>query len=184
MKRCVLFALLLPILLCTSCGDKDLILTVDLLSYVDPAYISTEYGPISPGTPTTVIDLIEVEANLLSGVDDATELKSATLKVGADFVNETGSATGSLKIFIASADTPEPFSTTPVADVEVTLQPSHTTTISEEIPITPELLDVLTSDEAWFAVRLSYNTEGSPGDLQGVVTLTELTAVLVTKTDL
>jgi hypothetical protein len=170
--------------MCVQCGEKDLILTVDLLSYVGPEYISTEYGPVPPGTPATVFELIQVEADLLQGVDGATQVKSATLQVGADFVNESGSAAGSLAVFIASANDPEPFSTTPVADIPVTLQPGHTTTVSEVIPSTPELLEVLTTDEAWFAVRLTYNTEGSAEDLRGVVTLTELTAVLVTKTDL
>ena len=184
MKRCVCLALLLPILAGSGCGNKDLILSIDLLSYVDPAFVTTTYGPVAAGIPTVEVDLLAVEANLLEGIGEATELKSATLRVGAVFVNAAGSASGSLKILIASADTPNPFNTTPVADLPVLLQPAHTTTISEEIPVAPEHLQVLTSDAAWFAVRITSSTEGSPGDLMGVVTLTELTAVLVTETDL
>lgn len=184
MKRCILFTLVLLLLLMAGCGDKDLILTVDLLSYVDSALLSTDYGPIPSGTPTAVAELVQVEANLLQGIGDATQVKSATLKIGADFANETGSATGSLQVYIASMDTEDPYAGDPVADIPITLQPNHTTSVSQEIPSSPELLDVLTSDEAWFAVRVTYNTQGSPDDLQGAVTLTDLTAVLVTKSDL
>lgn len=184
MKRVFVFALVLPVLLVAGCGNKDLILTIDLLSYVDQSDLSTDYGPIPAGMPTTSAELLEVEANLLQGLGDATEVKSATLNVGAEFANVTGSATGSFQIFVAELDTPEPFSTAPVADFPVTLQPSHTTTIDEEIAVTPEQLDGLTSEETWFAVRVIYNTEGSADELEGTVTLTRLTAILVTKSDL
>jgi len=184
MKRVVISLLMFAALLCIHCGDKGLVMTVDLLSYIDPEYITTTYGPIPPGVPTTVADLIDVQANLLEGVDEATTLKSATLKIGAKFDNQTGSATGSLRLYIADVDEPDPFAGAPVADIPVALQPAQTTTIAEEIPTTPELLAVLTTDEARFALRITYNTQGSANDLLGAVTLTELTAVLVTETDL
>ena len=184
MKRLFLLALLLPLLLIAGCGNKDLILTIDLLSYVDQSDLSTDYGPIAPGTPTTTAELLEVEANLLQGIGDATTVKSAKLSVGADFVNTTGSATGSFQVFISELDSGDPFARDPVADFPVTLQPSHTTTIDEEIAVTAEQLDALLNDEAWFAVRVTYNTQGSADDLEGTVTLTKLIAILVTESDL
>lgn len=184
MKRLVLLALLLPLLLIAGCGNKDLILTIDLLSYVDQAYLSTDYGPIPPGTPTTSVDLLETEANLLQGIGDATKVKSARLNVGAEFANTTGSATGSFQIFVSELDAQNPFAGDPVADFPLTLQPSHTTTIDEEIAVTAEQLDALLNDEAWFAVRVTYNTQGSAENLEGTVTLSKLTAILVTESDL
>ena len=75
-------------------------------------------------------------------------------------------------------------SLTPVVDVDVSLRPNHTTTISEEIPSTPELLEVLTSDLACWAVRVTCSTQGSTNVLWGKVPLTEVTAILVTEADL
>ncbi|MFC1475843.1 hypothetical protein ACFLQW_02435 [Candidatus Zixiibacteriota bacterium] len=184
MKRCIRSALLLPLALLIQCGERDLTLSIDLLSYVEPEFRSTVYGPVLPGMPTTVIGLIQAQINLLQGVDDATQVKSTALRVGADFVNESGSATGSLAVFVAPVDLFEPLSFTPVADIHLTLQPGHTTTVAELIPSTPELMEVLTSDMAWFAVRITCNTEGSTNVLWGTVTLTELTAILVTEADL
>jgi len=183
-KRPFLLSLLLPLLLLTGCGNKDLILTIDLLSYVDQSDLSIAYGPVPPGTPTTTADLLQVEANLLQGVGDATQVKSAKLTVGADFVNTTGSASGTLQIFVASLNDSDPFVGVPVAEFPVNLQPAQTTTIDEEITVSPIQLDALTSEEAFFAVRIIYNTQGSAEALQGTVTLTKLTAVLVTESDL
>jgi len=183
-KRIVYLIGLLALMILAGCGNKDLILTIDLLSYVDQADLSIDYGPVPAGIPTTSVELLQTEANLLQGIGDATEVKSATLTVGADFANNTGSATGNLQIFVASIDDENPYTGQPVADFPVTLQPSHTTVIDEEIAVSPEQLDALTSEEAWFAIRIAYNTQGSNESLQGTVTLTKLTAVLVTESDL
>lgn len=87
-------------------------------------------------------------------------------------------------VYVAPIDLLDPFKFTPVTDVHVSLKPDKITTISEEIPTTPEVLDILTQDLAWFGVKITANTQGSPGILWGKVTLTELTAILVTEADL
>lgn len=184
MRRFILVGLLLPILMFTDCGDKPLILEIDLLSYIDPEFQSVEYGPIATGTPTTNLDIIDEEINLLEGIDDITQVESAKVKVAAAFDNATGTATWRLRVYVVPTEISDPFAETPIVDISGSLQAGQTTNVSDEVSTTPDLIEVLTQDEARYAVRITFNTVGSPEAVRGTVTLTQLLAIITTKQDL
>src|SRR6266850_3514639 len=80
-RRWILPVLVLPALL-GGCGDRNLILTVDILSFLDPAARSTSYGPIPAGIPATSVDVVNDSLNLLQGLHDVTKVVSASLRIG------------------------------------------------------------------------------------------------------
>ncbi len=183
MRRLSILVALLPLFLILHCGDKALILTVDLLSFVDPQLIVNPYGPFPSGMPQATTNLITEEINLLDGLDDATEVESAKIIIEAEFVNATGAATARFQAFVNPAGTVDPFAGEPVASIPVTVEPGKITTVNEEIPSSPELLGLLTSAKAQYALRITFNTSGSATDVEGVATLTKLLAVITTKKD-
>jgi hypothetical protein len=183
-RTAALLPLLAALIALPGCGDRSLVLTVNLLSFLDPADRTEAYGPIPPDVAVTNLDVASQEVNLLEGLGDAVDVESASLRLGVRFENQTGNATGSLKVYIAPGDSADPYSVPPLADVPVTLLPNDTTHIATEIASSPELADALTQSRAKIAVRISYDTTGSPAPLQGIETMEELSAVVVTKRSL
>jgi hypothetical protein len=179
-----LLTLLAALAALPGCGNRSLVLTVNLLSFLDPAQRTQDYGPVPPDVPRTDVDVASQEVNLVQGVGDAVNVESASLKLGVRFENQTGSASGSLRVYIAPADSADPYSVPPVADVPVTLMPNDTTHIDTEIDSSPELAAALTQSRAKIAVRISFDTTGSLAPLQGTETTEELVAIVITKRSL
>jgi hypothetical protein len=184
-RRIIALLVLLSLALASGgCGDRSLVLTVNLLSFLDPAQRTQAYGPLPPNIAVQNVDVASQEVNLLEGLGDAVDVESASLRLGVRFANETGSATGSLRVYIAPADSADPYSVPPIADVPVTLTPGDTTHVATEVASSPALAAALTQSRAKVAVRLSVDTTGSPAVLQGVETIEELVAIVVTKRSL
>jgi len=180
-RRLMPIALLLALPLCAGCGNRSLILTVDILSFMDSSSRTLAYGPIPLGFPVDTVDVFSDSLNLLQGVGDVTQVASASLKIGAQFDNATGAADARFLVYISSADSTDPFTTTPVADIPVQLFPGQITTVNTEIASSPALADALTHDKAKVGVQLIFSGTSFP--IQGVETLTQLTAIVVTKKD-
>jgi hypothetical protein len=171
--------LMLP-LLAAGCGDRSLILTVDVLSFLDPADVTRDYGPIPAGLPSTSVDVASEEVALLPGVEDVTEVASASLQIGASFDNATGSADAQIQVFITSADSADVFSTVPIADVPVTVTPGAVTNVSTEVA-SDALARALVQDRVKIGLRISFDTTGSLAPVQGTETITRLLATVITK---
>ena len=71
-------------ILLAGCGDRNLVLRVDVLSFIDPGSRQQSFGPISPGGSTGEIALVDnQEINLLAGLGDATGLEAVTFTCDA-----------------------------------------------------------------------------------------------------
>jgi hypothetical protein len=183
MQRRAAWLLLLPLML-SGCGDRSLILTVDVLSFLSPSDVSQSYS-VPGGFPADTVDVASETVNLLPGIEDVTEVASATLKIGASFDNQTGSASGFLLIYIASADSTDPFTTTPIASLPVTLTPGNVTNVSTEVT-SIELAQAMVHESARVGIRITFDTTSTP-PLQfvaGTETITQLLAIVITKKDL
>ena len=180
MRRGILIALFLPLL--AGCGNRNLILTVDILSFMDPSTRVVDYGPIPSGFPNDTIEVFSDSLNLLQGVGDVTRVASASLDMAASFDNQTGAGTGEFLIYFAAADSTTPFTTTPIADVPFQLLAGQITNVSTHVDASPALADVLTHDRAKVGVRVIFNGTSFP--IQGRETLTQLLATVILKKDL
>ena len=179
MRRWIACLLLLP-LLAAGCGDRSLILTVDVLSFLDPADVTGPYGPIPPGLPATSVDVASEEVSLLPGIGDVTEVSSATLAIGASFDNTTGSASAHLLVFITSADSADVFSTAPIADVPVSVTPGNVTNVSTEVS-SASLAEAMVQAKVKIGVRITFDTTSSLTPVQGTESITLLRATVITK---
>src|SRR5215217_1797557 len=155
MRRWMIALLMLP-LVAAGCGDRSLILTVDILSFLDPADVSQPYGPIPGGLPLTTVDVDSREVSLLPGVQDVTEVASAKLNIGASFDNTTGSAAARLLVYITSADSVDVFSSAPLAAA-------------------------LVQDKVKIGLRIAFDTSASATPVTGTETITLLRATVITK---
>ena len=180
MRRLIPFLLALPLLV--GCGNRNLILTVDILSFVDPSMRSEAYGPIPSGFPNDTIEVFSDSLNLLQGVGDVTRVASASLDVAASFDNTSGAATGDFLIYFAAADSADPFTTAPIADIPFQLLAGQITNVSTHVDASPALAEVLTHDRAKVGLRVIFNGTAFP--IQGTETLTKLTATVILKKDL
>ncbi|HZI89005.1 MAG TPA: hypothetical protein VFD83_00975 [Candidatus Polarisedimenticolia bacterium] len=180
MRRSILFAALLVPLL-AGCGNRNLVLTVDILSFMDPASKVVNYSIPAP-IPSDTVEVFADSLNLLQGVGDVTNAVAASLDLAASFDNTSGAATGDLLIYIASANASDPFTTTPFADVPFTLLPGQITNVSTHVEASPALAEALTHDRAMVGVRVVFNGTSFP--IQGTETLTQLQATVILKKDL
>jgi hypothetical protein len=165
----------------SGCGDRSLILTVNILSFLDPAETSVDYAAPG-GLPSITIDVADESVNLLPGLDDATDVLTATVDIAASFDNQTGSATGSLLFYAVPNDSVSPFTAPPIASIPVSLSPATVTNVSATVE-SAELAAVLVSENARIGIRLTFDTSATPPlqTVQGTETLTQLLATVVTK---
>lgn len=180
MRRVIAFFAFWPLLV-SGCGDRSLIITVDVRSFLDPAEVSSAYGPIPGGIPSVTLDLASEEANLLPGVQDVTEVSSAKLEIGATFDNQTGSANAHFLVYVTSGDSVDAFSAPPIADIPVTLTPGNVTNVATEVS-SPELAQALVQEKAKIGLRARFDTTPSGATpVQGNETITLLRATVITK---
>jgi hypothetical protein len=180
MRRWMTVGLIAMLSLLAGCGDRSLILTVDVLSFLDPADVSQSYGPIPGGLSSVTVDVASEQVSLLPGVEDVTEIASASLQIGASFDNATGSASVHLLIHITSADSADVFSSAPIADVPLSLTPGAITNVSTEIS-SNALAQALVQDKVKIGLRVSFDTSSSAVPVQGTETITKLLATVITK---
>jgi hypothetical protein len=183
MRRAAALLLLIPVLI-AGCGDRSLILTVDVLSFLDPGDVSQGYS-VPGGMPAASMEVASESVNLLPGVEDVTEIASATLNLAASFDNQTGDASGTLDIYITSADSTDPYSAPPIASVPIPLTPNSVTNVNTEVT-SAALAAALVQEAAQVAVRITFDSTSTP-PLQFVVgtqTLTEIRATIITKKNL
>jgi hypothetical protein len=179
-RRLIPIALLLPLL--AGCGNRNVILSVDILSFMDPSTRIVNYGPIPSGFPNDTVEVFSDSLSLLQGVGDLTRVASASLDMAASFDNTSGSGNGDILVYFAAADSTTPFTTTPIADVPFQLLAGQITNVSTHVDASPALAAVLTHDRAKVGLRLIFNGTSFP--IQGTETLTKLLATVVLKKDL
>lgn len=165
--------------LAAGCGDKSLILRIDLLSFLSPSEKTAHYGPI-PGGLSDSVTVTSRAISLLPGIKDITSVSDVTIDAAGTFANTTGSGTGTVKIFV-SAEGTDPFTTdtTPIV-LPVTLAPATTDTVSVTVGGDAQLAALFLGDKAQLGIRVTLNSAVGPA-LEGDFTLITLRAIVTAK---
>jgi hypothetical protein len=172
-----LFALMLA-----GCGNKNLILRIDLLSFLSPAETQAHYGPI-PGGISDSLTITSRSIDLLPGVSDITSVTSVSVDAAGVFVNATGSGTGQVKIFV-SANGTDPFTNDPTPIViPVTLAAARTDTVSVTIAGDDQLAKLFLSKKAALGIRVRLDSALGP-PLEGDFRLITLRAIVTARQDI
>jgi len=163
-------------LVVAGCGAKDLILRIDILSFLSASETQAHYGPIPGGLADSIV-VASRSLSLLPGVKDITTVKSVALDAAGVFANTTGSGTGYVKIFL-SAEGTDPFTTdtTPII-LPVTLAPATNDTVRVSIAGDQQLAALFLADKAQLGIRVSLAAAVGPA-VEGDFTLTELRAIV------
>jgi hypothetical protein len=165
-----------------GCGNHNLVLQVDVLSYLDPTLTALSFGPVPPapgGIATGEIPLVDDEAiNLIDGLNSVTEVHSVSIVLSAIVRDSTGSGSDTLRLYASDEDT-HPRATPPVLEQVVTLVPGRTDTLEVLAPADPRVADLFVQRRMRLSVTTSLRGPESGDPLNGRVVLRTLDAIVI-----
>lgn len=171
-------ALAIAVALLCGCGDRRLILHVDVLSYLSPSERDFPVAAL-PGFDTTVAVVDDQPISMLEGLSDVAGIESVTLEMGAIGTDSIGSGTVTVRVYLAAEGT-DPVTTTPVLDQTLTLAPGQADTLSATVDGDQRIRDLFGNRQMRATVTAGTHVT-SPGPLAGHVTLTRLDAIVICK---
>lgn len=164
-----------------GCGARNLVLRVDILSFLSADERTAHYGPVPPG----IVDSVDVVSgrrlNLLPGLEDVTDVTDVELQVAAVVNNLTGSGTGRIAVYLSAAGT-DPFAadSTPIIGT-FAVNGAMSDTIETIVVGDDELAALFTAKEAQLGIRVTLDSGAGLQPLEGDVVLTRLHAIVTAR---
>lgn len=160
-----------------GCGDRRLILNVDVLSYLAPADRTAEVATL-PGLDTTVTVVNDQQVSLFQGLSDIAGAESVNLALGAIAADSVGSGTVTLRLYLADATT-DPLTTPPVIDQSLTLAPGRTDTLNVSLDGDARVKALFSKQVMRATITAGLHPTDPLSPLAGRITLTRLDAVVI-----
>jgi hypothetical protein len=169
-------------LLIAGCGDRNLVLSVDVLSFLSPDQTQTSFGPV-PGVPggaaTGELPLVDDEQiQLFEGLGDASQVTTVTVSAKVQCADSTGSGTDTLRVYLSSANDP-PRSQPPILETVLAMVPGRTDTVDAVIEGSQQLADLFTRQVVRLSITNSLRGPDVGETLNARIRLIELRAVVV-----
>lgn len=169
-------------LLLASCGNRNLVLDVDVLSYLDPSETQFDYGPV-PAVPGGLYIgeqalVRDQSVNLVDNVSNVARVTSVSLELAVQWADSTGSGTDTLRIYMSDVNT-DPLLTSPVFTQAVTLAPGVTDTASAVIAGNARVLDLFAQRKMRLAITTAYRGPSSGAPLAGDARIQRIHAIVV-----
>jgi len=164
-------------LLC-GCGDRRLILNVDVLSYLDAGERTFPVAAV-PGLDATVAVVDNKPISMFEGLSDVAGIESVSLDLGAIATDSTGSGTVTVRVYLAEEGT-DPLTTPPVLDQTLTLAPGVADTVNATVDGDARIRALFGHRQMRATVTAGTHAT-SPGPMAGHVTLTRLDAIVICK---
>jgi len=165
-----------------GCGDRNLVLKVDVLSYMDPAYTAASFGPVPPvpgGFATGEVPLVDgVTINLLDGLSSVAEVRSVTLFLSAVVHDSTGTGLDTLRVYVSQEEI-EPIWTPPIIEQAVSLQPGETDSIEVTLPADERVAGLFMGRKLRLTVTNSVRGPESGDPLNGRLVVRALDAIVI-----
>ena len=165
-----------------GCGDRNLVMKVDVHSFLDASETQGTYGPVPAGLTGRTAFTESRDVNLLSGVEGIVAVESVDISMAGIFDNATGAGDAQLVVVFRR---PSGVAVDSLV-VPVRLEPAASDTLEAQLTGSPALADLLTGSEVLIDVRLDLTADAPPGNfdpLAGEFTLTRFLAVLVARRD-
>lgn len=165
-----------------GCGDRRLVLRVDVLSYLAPGDRSV---PViaPPGLDTTVAVVNDQPVSLFEGLSDVADVESVNLALGATAADSVGSGTVTLRLYLAE-DGADPLATPPVIEQTLTLVPGRTDTLSASVDGDARVNALFTKHLIRATITATLHPTDPLSPLAGRVTFTRIDAVVVCRRSL
>ena len=168
--------------LLAGCGDRSLVVNVDVLSYLDPATTRVPFGPLpaAPGGLYTGEQAVvqDIAVNLFERPTDFAKVQSVAFTLGAQVADSTGAGDDTLRVYLSAPET-DPWTTPPVMTLPVTLTAGHTDTVHVEVACDARLVDLFNGTRARLTVTTAVRGPSAGDPLTGRLLLTEIRAVVI-----
>jgi hypothetical protein len=152
-RRSTILSLCTGAALVLACGQGNVILDVDLLSFQPSLADTSPAFPVPGGF--TISDSIPVfGAHLLKGLQSKTTVDTVTLSLGASVLNTSGSGTVKIKIFFGQDSLTTYSAPIDTASASVTFTQPDTLPLGPlDIPLTAS--NIFSGDQVWIGVKAS-----------------------------
>ena len=175
-------ALIAAVSLMSGCGDRNLVLNVDVLSYLDPATTQTSIGPV-PAAPgglylpeQAIVD--DITVHLLDRPSDLAKVQAVSLSIAAQVVDSTGSGADTLRLYLSNAAT-DPRTTTPVFVAAIAMSPGVTDTVHVNVDGDSRLVQAFDGNDLRVSVTNAARGPASGPPLNARLKITEIRATVV-----
>jgi hypothetical protein len=165
-----------------GCGDRNLILKVDVLSYLDPNLTNFAFGPVPPspggfqsGEQPVVKDQ---SVNLVSGTNNIAEVQNVSITMRIAFYDSTGSGADTLRVYM-SDDVTDPSNTPVLVEIPITLNPGIADTLETTVGGDQRVADLFSGETLRVTVTTSVRGPSSGSPLNGRVQVQALEATLL-----
>ena len=170
------------LVLLAGCGDRNLVIAIDVLSYLDPSLTQFAFGPLpaAPGGIATgeIAVIRDVNINLVERPNDLTKVQSVSLEFGAEVRDSTGSGADTLRLYLSDTAT-DPLTTTAVATLPVALVDGQVDTVNVSVAGDQRLADLFNGKSLRLSATNSARGPVSGADLNGRLKFTKITATVV-----
>lgn len=168
--------------LLAGCGDRNLVIAVDVLSYLDPTVTQFAFGPLPAvpgGIATGEIAVVkDVHINLVERPNDLTKVQSVSLQFGAEVRDSTGSGADTLRLYLSDNAT-DPLTTPAVATLPVALVAGQVDTVNVSVSGDQRLADLFNGNSLRMSATNSARGPASGADLNGRLKFTKITATVI-----
>jgi hypothetical protein len=168
--------------LLAGCGDRNLVLKVDVLSFTPPASRQKDFGPIPAfpgGLATGEIPVVDdQQVSLLAGLSDAAAIKSVTLSYSALVIDFDGTGEDTVRVYMSDVAT-DPRTTAPVLTQAVTLMPGETDTLRAVLGDDPRVMALFAAKSMRLSVTTALRGPSSGPALSGRFLFTAFDAVVI-----
>ena len=165
-----------------GCGDRNLVMKVDVHSFLDASETAGAYGPVPAGLSGSTTYTTARDVHLLSGVEGVVSVESVDISLAGVFDNATGAGDA---LFVAVFRRPSGEAVDSLM-VPVRLGPAERDTLEAQLTGSAALAELLTGSEVRLDLRLDLAADAPPGNLDplaGEFALTRFLAVLVARRD-
>jgi len=162
-----------------GCGDHNLVLKVDVLSYLDDSQKTIHVGDVPAGSlPEPVAIVSDMPISLVDGLNDAAQVRSVTLSLGGQVTVESGSGSGRFKLYLSGEGT-NPLTTQPVMNVPLTFSAGSPAIVNAETAGSLAVAELFTQKNLHLAMVIDSVVIASPGVTNLTVTTSKLEAVVI-----
>lgn len=175
-------AVLAAVSLAAGCGNRNLVLNVDVLSYLDSSTTQSSFGPVlaAPGglyLPESPI-VNDVRVHLVDRPDDLATVAAVRIAIAAEVSDSTGSGADTLRLYVADAAT-DPRTTPPVLIAPVNLTPGSLDTLRLDVDGDARLVQAFDGTELRVTITNAVRGPSSGPPLNGRVRIIEIRATVV-----
>lgn len=168
--------------LVAGCGDRHLVLKVDVLSYIDPSLTRVAVGPV-PAVPgglyTGEREVVkDLEVNLVDGTNSVAEVKDVSIAMTAVASDSTGAGADTLRLYVSDL-TMDPRSTPPAVVLPVLLEPGVTDTVRVDLGTDSRVADLFTGRSIRLTLTTALRGPDTGEALNARIQVTAIDAVLV-----